>query len=116
MLAALILGVGLTVVLTGASRCLAVMKQAREFQRAQWALDLGALEHPILFVEDIKEAGVDGEEYDGVTFSREVEEDDDEDGLYVVRSRASWGEEGKGAVEEVVEYVYQPPEEEAAAP
>ena len=112
LLASLILGVGFTVLLSAASRCLASMKRAKDFQDAMWAVELGALEHPILFVKDIREQGVDGAAYGRMTFSRIVEEDDDKDGLYVVRSFVEWPPGGPRNREEVVELYYQPEEKQ----
>jgi prepilin-type N-terminal cleavage/methylation domain-containing protein len=106
LLAMVILGVGFAVILTGVSQCLAVMKSARKYQDAQWILDLGTMEHPMISGEDPEEMAVDPVEYpDGYTFEREVEEDEDEDGLYVVRSRVTWSERGRHGKEETVRYV-----------
>ena len=94
-MAVAILGVGMTVVLTGAARCLAVMKNARQYQRAQWALKMGELEHPLIVTNEIDEIEVSGETYgEDFTFEREVDEeaDDDEDGLFVVRTRVTWSD------------------------
>ena len=110
LLATLILGVALSMMLTASARCLTVMRRSREYQRAQWALNRGMLDHPILFTEKIEEQDVDGEDYDGYVFSRKVEDDEDEDGLYVVRSRVTWPSGGRELTEEIVEVVYQKPE------
>ena len=110
MLATLILSVGLSMMLTASARCLTVMRRSREYQRAQWALNRGMLEHPILFAEKIEEQDVDGEDYDGYVFSREIEDDEDEDGLFVVRTWVTWPSGGREMKEEVVEVVYQKPE------
>ena len=111
MLASAILALGLTMLLTAASRCLGVMRRSAEYQEAQWALRLAMLEHPIAFAEDIREQDVAGEEYEGYVFTREIE-DEDEDGLYVVRHRVTWGSDKRPKFEELLEYVYQEPEEE----
>ena len=111
LLASVILGTGLTALLTAASRCLVVMRRSQEYQQAQWAMTRGELEFPIIYAEDIMDQGVSGEDYDGYTFSREVEDDEDEDGLYLVRSRVTWESAGREKVEEVAEYVYQPESE-----
>lgn len=111
MLAVVILGAGMTVLLTGASRCLAVMRQSKEYQQAQWVMSVGQLEHPFMFAEDIEEQGVSGEDYDGYTFIREIEEDDDEDELFVVRTRVVWERSGRERMTEITEYVFQAEEE-----
>lgn len=111
LLAIAILGAAMTVLLTGAARCLAVSKVARQYQRAQWALKMGELEHPLIVTNKIEELEVSGETYDhDFTFSREIEEEaeDDDDGLFVVRTRVVWSDKGADMKEEVVQYVYSP--------
>jgi len=107
LLAVVILSVGLTALLTGAARCIAVMKTAKSYQDAIWTLNKGEAEHPLTVVtNDIKSLEVSNEEYpNGFSYSREVEDDEDEDGLYVVRARATWSEKGRESKEEVVSYV-----------
>jgi type II secretory pathway component PulJ len=112
MLAVVILGAGMSVLLTGASRCLAVMRQSKEYQQAQWVMSVGQLEHPFMFAEDIEEQAVSGEDYDGYTFIRDIEEDDDEDELFVVRTRVVWERNGRERMTEIVEYVFQVDEDE----
>lgn len=114
MLASAILAASLTALLTAASRCLQVMRRSREYQEAQWVRGMGELEYPLLFVEDIAEQSVSGVDYGRYTFSREVEDDEDEDGLYVVRTRVDWGQGPSKRYEEVYQYVYQAPETEQA--
>lgn len=112
ILAVAILGTALTVLLTGAARCLAVMKTAKHYQTAQWALGMGEVEYPLEVEEDIEDLVVEGETYlDKFSFSREVEDDDDEDGLYVVRTRITWARRGGEGYEEVLRYFYYPEEE-----
>lgn len=116
LIAVAILGVAFTVLLTAASRCLAVMKIARNYQVAQYTLGLGQLEHFVWPTNEIEEWEVDGEAYDnGFTFSRTVDEEEDEeedDYLYTVRTRVTWSDTGRDTFEEVVQYVYLPTEEE----
>lgn len=111
LLASVIMGMSLTAMLTATSRCLVVMRRSQEYQQAQWALTQGELQFPILYAEDIMEQDVSGEDYDDYTFSREIEDDEDEDGLYLVRSKVTWQSAGREKFEEVVEYVYQPESE-----
>ena len=113
MLAVSILSVAFTVLLTAASRCLAAIRKAKYYQDAQWTLSMGEADHPMLETNDVDSLNVSSETYDnGLTYSREVEDDEDEDGLYVVRARVSWTDKGREAYEEVVSYVYQPEEDE----
>jgi prepilin-type N-terminal cleavage/methylation domain-containing protein len=106
LLAVVILSLGLTVILTGTGRCLAVMKKARTYQDAIFALQKGEAEHPLTTVtNDVKNLDVQDERYGEFTYSRTVDNDTDEDGLYVVHSRVAWTERGKESFEEVVCYV-----------
>ena len=113
LLAAALLGLGLTTLLGGLSSCLAVLRASREYQSAQWALSLGELTHPVTEVAEVEELVVDGDSslVDGFTFSRtvdpkEVEDEQTDDGLYVVRTRIAWGAGGEGESEELVSYVW----------
>ena len=107
ILATSILCVGLATLLTGAARCVAVMKTSRQYQEAQWAMTAGEVEHRVAEIDDVMEYEVDPVEYgEGYMFSRTVEEDEDEDELYVVRTRVTWSRRGGEASEEVVRYVW----------
>ncbi|MFO7871052.1 MAG: prepilin-type N-terminal cleavage/methylation domain-containing protein [Kiritimatiellia bacterium] len=106
MLALAILGAALAWLLASTSSCLAVIKKSIRYQEAQWTFGVGELEHVVGNLEEVEDMEVEPVEYDGYTFSREVGEDSDEDNLYVVRTRVSWGEgEGK-YIEEVARYMY----------
>lgn len=108
ILAVAILSVGLTVLLTAASRCLAVMKTAKNYQIAQWTLNRGEVDYPLVNTNDVKKLEVDPVSYPGgFTFSRVVEDDEDEDGLFVVRTRVSWSKGDRGSYEETVRYILQ---------
>ena len=113
LLAAALLGLGLTTLLSGISSCLAVMRASREFQEAQWALSLGELTYPMTEIKDIEDLEVDADSslVEGFTFSRTVDEKEiadslKDDGLYIVRTRISWGGGGEGQAEELVSYVW----------
>lgn len=110
LLAAVLLGISLTVILMGISSCLSVMRAAKRFQEAQWVLGLGELAYPIKATADVMEdvpVSADSGLFEGYSFEREVEEDEDEDGLFVVRTRVFWGSGGPGAAEEVVHLVFE---------
>jgi len=108
LVASVILGAGLMVLLTGASRCLAVVHKAKNYQVAQWTLNMGELDYPVIDTNDVMDLAVPPYEYDnGFTFERVVEDDDDDDGLYVIRTIVTWPERGRVAKEEVVRYVLQ---------
>lgn len=109
LLSVAILVVGFSVLLTAASRCLAVMKSAKNYQAAHAVLDRGDLEHPLFLTNRVEDLAVNAKEYDGLTYSRVVEDDEDKDELYLVRTRVSWGDGGQ--YEEVLSYVYFPDKE-----
>ena len=114
LIATAILALGMTVLLTAASRCLAVMKRVKIYQTAQWTLNLGELEHPLSETNDIESMRVSPETYpNGYTYAREVEDKktDDKDLLYVVRSKVSWPSKGHEQYEEIVRYIYVPEEQ-----
>jgi len=113
LLAAAILSASLVVLLTGASRCLAVMKSAKNYQQAQWTLGQGEVDFPMMATNDVKALAVDeakGHYDNGFTYSRTVDDDEDEDGLYVVRITVKWSDRENAPREEVVRYVWQPKE------
>lgn len=114
LLAAAILGTAMSALLVGASRCLSVISVSRNYQTAIWTLGLGDLDHPVQEAEELDDLNVDGERYEnGMVYSREVEkEDEDEDGLVVMRTRVTWSYQDRKAVEEVVSYVLVPEDDE----
>ena len=113
MLAVAILGFSFTVLLTAASRCIAAIKQAQIYQQAQWTMAMGEAEFPLMKTNDVENLSAGPETYDnGLTYMREVEDDEDEDGLYVVRSRVSWSSHGTERFEEAVFYIFKPIEDE----
>lgn len=115
LLAAAILALGLSVLLTGASRCVASLGMARRYQDAQWAMTMGEAVHFVVATGEVSELEVSGDTdlIPGYTFSRTVEEDDDEDGLCVVRTRVSWRARGREFVEERVGYAADLQEDDA---
>ena len=106
LLAAAILALGLSVLLTGASRCVVSLGMARRYQDAQWAMTMGEAVHFVVATGDVSRLEVHGDPdlLPGYVFSRTVEDDDDEDGLCVVRTRVSWHERGRDFTEERVSY------------
>ncbi|MBA4387563.1 MAG: hypothetical protein C0404_06250 [Verrucomicrobia bacterium] len=114
LVALLMLTVGILVLLTGASRCLAVMQAAKNYQTAQWVIGQGEAEYPLAYSNDVKELEVDPAVtyLEHFKFQRSVEEDEDKDGLYVVRTKVSWSEKGSESYEELVRYIYEPKKKE----
>lgn len=108
LLAMVILATGAIVLLTAVSRCLAVVRIARNYHTARNIFDLGELEHPILQKKDeIFNLELSPVEYpNGFTFSRTVEECDFQKGLYIVHTRVSWSDRGNNTGEETLSYLY----------
>ncbi len=114
MIAAAILGISLSVLLTAASRCLLVLSIATHYQEAQLVRSLAEVEYPLIVTNELEDLEVPLMTLDnGMTFERVVEEEDeDEDGLYVVITRVGWSARGAERVDEVFQYVYHDDEED----
>lgn len=115
LLAAALLGIGMVVLMFGLSQCLSAIRVSARLQEVQWVLGLGELAYPVqdrwgtAMTDPELDLAVpaDGSLAEGYQFERLVDPDEDEDGLYVVRTRVHWGA-GEGAFEEVVRYVWFP--------
>jgi len=122
LLAAAILGFGLSALMAQMSGGFRLLRVAKDFEDAQWVLAIGELKHPLRFKDDIEEdLNVEADTLDDelpddlrdkrFVYEREVDEKEDpppnvaEDGLYVVRTRVKWGDH----TEEFVRYVWQKP-------
>ena len=94
--------------LSAAGRCVLVARTAENFHTSVAVIDLGELEHPFVMTNEVFENEV--EEYEpldnGFTFSRSVEAIEDEEDMFVVRTRVSWSERSAEAFEEVETYIY----------
>ena len=99
LLAVFILGVCLVGIMEGMSACMGVFHASGVIRQAENVLARGDAEHPLYVkndpVEDLSVAA-DGGLLDGWTYEREVEEDEDEDGLYVVTTTIRKGRGGDG--------------------
>ena len=107
LLAITILGVALVVMLTAISRSLAVLRVSDNFHRAMWALSMGEAEYPLILEEDgePEDLEVMGESYEGITFSRTVEDPDQdapdaEERLLVITTTLEW--EGRGTSQRIL--------------
>ena len=114
LLATLILAFGLTVLMTSLGNCAAMMTLSKEYQDAQYVFSLGELKYPVEESTDVEEDLVvdpDPDLVEGYVFERTVDEkeldtNEVDDNLYVVRTRVSWGS-GDDQYEELVRYVRQ---------
>ncbi len=104
-----IIGIGVVVLVTAAARCIAVVRQSKNYHLARTVLDRGEAEHPILKDKETKDLinlDVGPIAYEnGFTFTRKAEEGAEE-GLLVLRTRVGWAERSKSAQEEVVTYLF----------
>jgi prepilin-type N-terminal cleavage/methylation domain-containing protein len=113
LLAVAILSMGLVVMLTAISRCLGVLKVSEHYHKAMWAMSAGEAEFPLLRKPDIKpdDYAVDEQEYDGILYSREVQ-DPDVDGedsdkrLLILVTKVSWMGRGKEQTDEIPRYLF----------
>ena len=115
MLALTILGLGLSVLITTASKCLAVVRQAKNYETARRLLGQLEVEHPLPLEEEIQEGSEEGAfesgAPEGYRWERVIERiGREEDGLYSVRMRVTWSDRGKSAGEEVTTFLYRPEE------
>lgn len=114
LLATVILSFGLMSLMTGLGSCATLMSLAKEYQGAQYVFSLGELKYPIVESTDVEDelpVDPDPDLAEGYVFERTVDEKDlatneVDDGLYVVRTRVSWGD-GPEQFEELVRYVRQ---------
>jgi len=122
LLAAAILGMGLSALMAQMSGGFRLLKASKDFEDAQWVLAVGELKHPLRPKDDIeKDLTVEPDSLDnelpadlagkGFAFERVVDEKEDPppnvaaDGLYVVRTRVHW----HNHTEEFVRYVWMKP-------
>jgi prepilin-type N-terminal cleavage/methylation domain-containing protein len=111
LIALVILSVGVSSMMLAMSRCLSVVRTARNRNVAHSLLWLMDVERPIdkESIEEISESG-DFEDAEGYNWYREVVMVDEEyrPGLFLVVTRIEWSRRGRNAFEEVVEYKYAP--------
>lgn len=115
LVASMLLGLSLISLMTGLAACFRVFRATGELQGVQWVFGLAQLAYPVTDVEKLEDLVVEPDDSlaDGFVFSRTIDEktidgdEDDDDGLYVMRSRVSWGGGGEGEHEELVQYVWK---------
>jgi len=114
LIATMILSFGLIALMSGVSKSAAMISLAQEYQQAQYVFSLGELKYPIEESDNVEEDLVvdpDSELVEGYVFERTVDEkeldtNEVDDKLYVVRTRVSWGS-GEDQQEVLVRYVRQ---------
>lgn len=115
LMAVVILGTGLAIIISAASRCVAVARKVRNLETVRELFGRVELEKPIWLEEDIEEAAGEGSftgEYSAYRWRRSVVRVGDErDGLWEVTTTISWSERGRENSETVVTYVHWPKNE-----
>lgn len=109
LMAVFILGIAVTGLLQGMTRCASAFAIARRVQSLSSVLDQAEIVHPLLYEDDPEgDLLVDGDSgiVEGFTYSRECEPDEDEDGLYVVTSTVERDKGGWGSTLCVKQYIY----------
>jgi prepilin-type N-terminal cleavage/methylation domain-containing protein len=112
LIATLILAIGLISLMGALGTCANMMTLSKEYQDAQYVFSLGELKYPIVESTDVEKdlpVDPDSDLVEGYVFERTVDEKELEtnevdDGLFVVRTRVSWGT-GPDQFEELVRYV-----------
>ena len=111
LIALVILSVGVSSMMMAMSRCLAVVRTARNRDVARSLLRRVDIENPIdrKTIEETTESG-DFEDHEGFEWSREILMVDEEErpGLFLVTTRIQWSERGRDAFEEIIAYKYAP--------
>lgn len=120
LIATVILGGGLVAIFSAFAPCMSMLTASKRFQEIRWTFGLGELKYPLVDFEEVEDLVVDEDselvEDDetigkGFVYSRSVdtkiiEENTPDDGLFVVRTKVSWGE-GPDSSEEIVQLVWK---------
>ena len=111
LIALVILSVGISSMMLAMSRCLAVVRTARQRDVARSLLWQLEDEYPIdkTSIEEVMETG-DFEDAEDYTWMREVIMVDEENrpGLFLVTTRVVWSSRGRESFEEILAYTYAP--------
>jgi len=109
ILATVILGICMLSLMQGISTCVEVFNASAFIHEAANVLSRGEAEYPRIIQTDPEVDLVvdkDSKLVEGWTFERSVDEDEDEDGLFVVRTKVVKGQGGLGMEQEFVRLVY----------
>ena len=108
ILAMVILSVSVAALVGSSSKCIAVARKAMDFETARRVLAQGELEFPLIVAtNDLEQLEVEGELYEGdYEFSRKIEELEEDEDLFIVRTTVSWPRRNGRSQLEVLSYVY----------
>ena len=115
LLAVVILGLSLGALVEAASRALAVVRQARNYELARRMLGRVDAENPLRLLDEIA-AGTDSGGFEdgpaGWTWTRTIEDlgadDEMQAGLFRLTTRVNWSQGDRPGAEEVVQMLYVP--------
>ena len=115
LLAVVILGIALGGLVEAASRALAVVRQARNYELARRMLGRVDAENPLRLLDEIQ-AGQTGGSFSGGpagwSWTRTLEdfgeEDEQREGLFKLTTRVDWSQGGRKGMEETVQMLYVP--------
>ena len=89
------------------SQCLGVAALSRNYHDAVMIMDRANIDYPLLMTNEVYDNVVAPVTFDnGYVFTRNVEPDEDEEDLFIVRTKVSWSSRGKKCFEEVESYIY----------
>ncbi len=112
LIATAFLSLGLVMMLTAISRCLAVLNISGQYHKAMWALSIGESTYPLVCLPGMTPDNfeVPREEFDGVLYERVVDDPDKDAAgnrqrLIVVTTHLVWEGRGREQRESVPRYV-----------
>ena len=111
LLSIIILSIGIAVLMLATSKCLSVLKSAKNQNIVQNLIPELNFEYPIekVDLQELYESG-NFKKYDDFSWSREIEMVDEfeKPGLFLIKTKIYWIERGKNIFEEVNYYIYAP--------
>jgi len=111
LVALVILSIGVSALMMAMSRCLAVVRTARNREVARALIRRVDVENPIETVEmgELSESG-DFETPEGYEWFRDIimVNEEERPGLFLVTTRVQWAERGRDTFEEITTYKYAP--------
>ena len=111
LLSIIILSIGIAVLMLATSKCLSVLKSAKNQNIVQNLIQELNVEYPIekVDLQELYESG-NFKKYDDFSWSREIEMVDEleKPGLFLIKTKIYWIERGKNIFEEVNYYIYAP--------
>jgi len=121
LMAVVILGTSLVALVEAASRALAVVRQARNYETARRMLGQVDAENPLRLLDEI-EAGEESGGFDGGpegwSWARTIEDlgedDEQKEGLFQVTTRVHWSQGDRKGMEETVQLLYVPENSDGA--